>query len=182
MNEPTVESPLPSEISKKDLLVLTGISYGQLYRWKREGLIPEEWFAKRSAFTGQETFFPRELILTRVKAIQSMKDDLSLSEIREHLARMPERLDLRKALLATTNLSEDFIDGLGISWDKINLSEVSLKALTALSKALDKAGASKETQSALLKQVIEALDLSAPVLPIIIEAATTEASTTSEEA
>ncbi|MCL2486473.1 MAG: YhbD family protein, partial [Oscillospiraceae bacterium] len=31
-------------ISKKDLLEFTGISYGQLYRWKREGLIPEEWF------------------------------------------------------------------------------------------------------------------------------------------
>ena len=46
------------EISKKDLLKTTGISYGQLYRWKREGLIPEEWFVKRSSPTGQETYFP----------------------------------------------------------------------------------------------------------------------------
>ena len=34
-------------ISKKDLLAETGISYGQLYRWKREQLIPEEWFIKQ---------------------------------------------------------------------------------------------------------------------------------------
>ena len=40
-------------ISKKDLLNDTGISYGQLYRWKREGLIPEEWFIKQPSFTGQ---------------------------------------------------------------------------------------------------------------------------------
>lgn len=44
-------------ISKKDLLELTGISYGQLYRWKRKQLIPEEWFIRKSTFTGQETFF-----------------------------------------------------------------------------------------------------------------------------
>ena len=42
-------------ISKKDLLIQTNISYGQLYRWKREGLIPEEWFIKKSVSTGQET-------------------------------------------------------------------------------------------------------------------------------
>ena len=53
-------------ISKKDLLQETGISYGQLYRWKRERLIPDAWFEKRSSYTGQETFFPRTLILERV--------------------------------------------------------------------------------------------------------------------
>ncbi len=55
--------PDPDQISKKDLLELTGISYGQLYRWKRKGLIPEAWFVKKPAFTGQETFFPRTEIL-----------------------------------------------------------------------------------------------------------------------
>lgn len=70
------------EISKKDLLTETGISYGQLYRWKREGLIPEEWFSKRSSFTGQETWFPRERMLERVKMILETKDDMSLEEIR----------------------------------------------------------------------------------------------------
>lgn len=44
-------------ISKKELLRLTGISYGQLYRWKRKNLIPEEWFIRKSTYTGQETFF-----------------------------------------------------------------------------------------------------------------------------
>lgn len=69
------------EISKKDLLKETGISYGQLYRWKREGLIPEEWFMKRSAFTGQETFFPRDKIIPRVQAILEMKERHSLEEM-----------------------------------------------------------------------------------------------------
>ena len=73
------------EISKKDLLAETGISYGQLYRWKREGLIPEEWFVKRAAFTGQETYFPRERVLERVGLILEMKDDMSLDEIRSEL-------------------------------------------------------------------------------------------------
>lgn len=69
------------EISKKDLLKETGISYGQLYRWKRERLIPEEWFMKRSAFTGQETFFPRDKIIPRVEAILEMKERYSLEEM-----------------------------------------------------------------------------------------------------
>jgi len=73
------------EISKKELLAETGISYGQLYRWKREGLIPEEWFVKRSAFTGQETFFPKEKTIERVRMILDMKDDQSLDEIRRQL-------------------------------------------------------------------------------------------------
>jgi DNA-binding transcriptional MerR regulator len=73
-------------ISKRELLDETGISYGQLYRWKREGLIPEEWFIKQSAFTGQETFFPRELILKRIKAIQDLKDKYTLEEVAKLLS------------------------------------------------------------------------------------------------
>lgn len=68
-------------ISKKDLLDLTGISYGQLYRWKRKQLIPEEWFIRKSTFTGQETFFPKEMILSRIYNILNMKDDLSLDDL-----------------------------------------------------------------------------------------------------
>jgi len=74
------------EISKKDLLNETGISYGQLYRWKREGLIPEEWFVKRPSFTGQETFFPRERIFERIGLILENKDDKSLEEIRREIS------------------------------------------------------------------------------------------------
>lgn len=74
----------PDLISKKDLLLATGISYGQLYRWKRKGLIPEDWFVRKSTFTGQETFFPRDKMLPRVERILSMKDeDLSLDDIAE---------------------------------------------------------------------------------------------------
>ena len=73
------------EISKKDLLKETGISYGQLYRWKREGLIPESWFVKRPSPTGQETYFPKERILKRIRAIQQMKDTYSLEELAKML-------------------------------------------------------------------------------------------------
>ncbi|WP_202127745.1 DUF4004 family protein [Clostridium sp. C8-1-8] len=70
-------------ISKKELLELTGISYGQLYRWKRKNLIPEEWFIKKSSFTGQETYFPKDRILDRINVILQMKDDVSLDDLAE---------------------------------------------------------------------------------------------------
>lgn len=68
-------------ISKKELLKITGISYGQLYRWKRENLIPESWFIKKSSYTGQETFFPKEKILKRTEMILELKDKYSLEEL-----------------------------------------------------------------------------------------------------
>ena len=68
-------------ISKKELLQLTNISYGQLYRWKRKNLIPEDWFIKKSVSTGQETFFPREQILERITKIIELKDQVSLDEL-----------------------------------------------------------------------------------------------------
>ncbi|MGQ9699693.1 MAG: DUF4004 family protein [Candidatus Bipolaricaulaceae bacterium] len=68
-------------IPKKEVLRLTGISYGQLYRWKRLGLIPEAWFIRRSTFTGQETFFPREKILKRIEDILRLKDQHPLEEL-----------------------------------------------------------------------------------------------------
>ncbi|WP_313133130.1 DUF4004 family protein [Anaerocolumna sp.] len=73
-------------ISKKELLAQTGISYGQLYRWKRERLIPEEWFMKQSSYTGQETFFPKEQILNRIRMIQELKDKYSLEELAKMLS------------------------------------------------------------------------------------------------
>lgn len=73
-------------ISKKELLELTGISYGQLYRWKRKNLIPEEWFIKKSTFTGQETFFPKDRILDRVEKIKNMKGDVSLDDLADMLS------------------------------------------------------------------------------------------------
>jgi len=74
-------------ISKKELLQAAGISYGQLYRWKRKGLIPEDWFVRKSTFTGQETFFPREKMLARIDKIKNMKsEDVSLDEIADAVA------------------------------------------------------------------------------------------------
>ena len=76
-------------ITKKELLELTGISYGALYRWKRIQLLPDDWFIHRSTFTGHETFFPREKILARVKEIQALKESMSLEEIARHYSPGP---------------------------------------------------------------------------------------------
>lgn len=73
-------------ISKKELLDATGISYGQLYRWKRKQLIPENWFIRKSTFTGQETFFPKHLIMPRIDKIMNMKDELSLDQLADRLS------------------------------------------------------------------------------------------------
>ncbi len=73
-------------ISKKALLEKYKISYGALYRWKRKGLIPEDWFIKTSTQTGQETFFPRDLITERVEMIISHKEEVLLSELAEKLS------------------------------------------------------------------------------------------------
>ena len=72
-------------ISKKDLLLKYGISYGALYRWKRMGLIPEDWFLRRATSTGQETFFPEALISERVELIQRGKNDFELRELARKL-------------------------------------------------------------------------------------------------
>ena len=68
-------------ISKKELLEKYNISYGALYRWKRKGLIPDEWFIKKSTVTGQETFFPEKLICERVELIIAKKEDVLLDEL-----------------------------------------------------------------------------------------------------
>ena len=73
-------------ITKKELLELTGISYGALYRWKRMKLLPDEWFIHRSTFTGHETFFPRDKVLGRVEEIQRLKEEMSLEEIARHFS------------------------------------------------------------------------------------------------
>ena len=91
-------------ISKKELLELTGISYGQLYRWKRKNLVPEEWFIRKSAFTGQETFFPKEQILARIDKILNMKDDLSLDELADVFSIVPSDLKIDKLELVKRNI------------------------------------------------------------------------------
>ncbi|XXM71287.1 DUF4004 family protein [Lysinibacillus sphaericus] len=81
-------------ISKKEVLELTGISYGQLYRWKRKQVIPEEWFIKKSSFTGQETYFPREKMLARIKKVKELKDTHSLDELSDFFSPNPAKIEL----------------------------------------------------------------------------------------
>ena len=72
-------------ISKKQLLEKYGFSYGALYRWKRMGLIPDEWFIKKSTPSGQETFFSEAQICERIELILSKKDELQLDELAKQI-------------------------------------------------------------------------------------------------
>lgn len=94
-------------ISKKEILDLTGISYGQLYRWKRKNLIPEEWFIKKSSFTGQETFFPKDKIIERIGKIMNMKEDFSLDDIADVVSPNPVTITLTKNELNERNIVSD---------------------------------------------------------------------------
>jgi DNA-binding transcriptional MerR regulator len=97
-------------ISKKDLLLETGITYGQLYRWKRKKLIPEEWFIKKSSFTGQETYFPKEKILSRIQKIIDLKDELSLDDIAGALSPNVAEIKLTKQVCLERNIvSKDIL-------------------------------------------------------------------------
>ncbi|MBI1729992.1 DUF4004 family protein [Candidatus Acetothermia bacterium] len=91
----------PELISKKGILDKFGISYGQFYRWKRKGLIPESWFIRKSTFTGQETFLPSDKIIERIERIMKLKEDYSLEEITEMLS--PESTEARFDLKELVN-------------------------------------------------------------------------------
>ncbi|WP_332633941.1 YhbD family protein [Halalkalibacter flavus] len=101
-------------ISKKDLLEQTDITYGQLYRWKRKKLIPDDWFIRKSTFTGQETFFPRDKMVERINRIKELKDTLSLDELANALS--PKKKDI--------NISrKDFIERNIVSRNAIAIFE-----------------------------------------------------------
>ena len=123
-------------ISKKELLETTGISYGQLYRWKRERLIPEAWFIKQSSYTGQETFFPRNLILPRVQAILENKDRYSLGELSRILSP-----DIAPALIDSTSLAQieeiaqDLLPAILYSFQKESYELFDLALFAAISQA-----------------------------------------------
>ena len=78
-------------ISKRELLEKYAISYGALYRWKRMGLIPEEWFIKKATVTGQETFFPARAVCERIELIKSREDDRSLNDLAKQLNAATQR-------------------------------------------------------------------------------------------
>ena len=101
----------PELISKKEVLERTGISYGQFYRWKRKGLIPEGWFIRKSTFTGQETFLPREKILERIELIKKLKDEYSLEEIAEMLSpEPPKRLFSAEVVKGRAGISQEVLE------------------------------------------------------------------------
>lgn len=91
-------------ISKKELLEVTKVSYGQLYRWKRKKLIPEDWFIKKSSYTGQETYFPRDRILDRIDKIVNMKDEASLDSLAQIFSPNLAEVFLSEAELLKKNI------------------------------------------------------------------------------
>lgn len=128
----------PELISKKELLELTGISYGQLYRWKRKKLIPEEWFIRKSTFTGQETFFPKEKILARIEKIKELKDELSLDELAGMFAPDPAAVVMTKEEIMKRHIVSDVVlqllhDQLG---DRQDISFVQLLSLYVVDRLL----------------------------------------------
>lgn len=133
-------------LSKKELLELTGISYGQLYRWKRKSLIPEEWFIRKATFTGQETYFPAKQILARIDRIKNMKDDLSLDELADVFSPMPANMTLTREELTKRNivskvtldlLIEQWGDADAYPFDKVLLGYILEKQLQTGQISLD---------------------------------------------
>ncbi|MCE9675218.1 DUF4004 family protein [Paraclostridium bifermentans] len=115
-------------ISKKDLLIETGISYGQLYRWKRKNIIPEEWFIKKSTFTGQETFFPKDKIIERINLILSMKEGVSLDDIANMFTEKKDNKQFNIDYLieknVISNYSKEVFESLYINKDIIEKKEL----------------------------------------------------------
>lgn len=144
-------------ISKKDLLAITGISYGQLYRWKRERLIPEEWFIKQSAYTGQETFFPREQILSRIKSILDLKDDYSLEELAKMLS--PDASSTMINYLELNQIDEidkELIQRLPVIYSKQQYDFMEAALMIAVSKSAKDLGISADEAEDLFVRSIAA--------------------------
>ena len=101
-------------ITKKELLEQMNISYGQLYRWKRIGLIPESWFIKRPSTTGQETILPRRKIVKRIQDIQQLMTTHSLEQIVARYAFSP-RADVIEFenLYKSKHLTAEYVSALG---------------------------------------------------------------------
>lgn len=139
-------------LSKKELLELTGISYGQLYRWKRKALIPEDWFVRKSTFTGQETFFPRDKILARIEKIKNMKDEASLDELADILSPNPSEVNVSRQAFASTSIvspaSLDLFEEVSGSHD--NFSFIAILHVYLLDKMLQSGEISRDEGRILL--------------------------------
>jgi len=142
-------------ISKKDLLEITSISYGQLYRWKRKNLIPEEWFIKKAVSTGQETFFPKQKILARIDKIKNMKEDVSLNDLADVFSSSAaglvaaEKRDL--ARITSGQVMDMLVEKAG---DKERFTSVEVLAAYAAEKALGSGEAAKAEAKLILETLL----------------------------
>lgn len=144
-------------ISKKDLLAITGISYGQLYRWKRERLIPEEWFIKQSAYTGQETFFPREQILSRIKSILELKDLYSLDELAKILSPETSVATInQKDLLEVDEIDKTLLGVMPDVFGKNDFEFYEVALSVGISQAAERLGLSGELMEEILEKSVTA--------------------------
>jgi DNA-binding transcriptional MerR regulator len=141
-------------ISKKDLLVETGISYGQLYRWKRMGLIPDSWFIKQSTFTGQETFFPKTKILKRIRAIQELRDKYTLEELAKILSpEVAERNFTTDDLAIIEEIQQGLIPAFVKGFGKNTFTYIEVLFLIAISELKQEEGLSIDDVVGLVKGI-----------------------------
>ncbi len=153
-------------ISKKELLACTGISYGQLYRWKRERLIPEEWFIKQASYTGQETFFSREQVLERVHSILDMKDAHSLEELANILASEDTMTFPLEKIRKLPGIDVSPFEALSEIPDKTDFSLGELSFAWSLGMSAEKAGMNASQTRSLIREGLPALSLLAPALAL----------------
>ncbi len=123
-------------ISKRELLKEAGISYGQLYRWKRQGLLPEEWFVKRAVPSGQETFLPRAQALARIARILELKQKHSFDGISALLDERPQHTGFSSAELLEIGIDAGILRRL----DEDSFSFGMATYLYLLNRAVDEDG------------------------------------------
>lgn len=68
-------------ITKKELLEITGISYGALYRWKRMKLLPDEWFTIAPPLPAMRRSSPGIRCWSGWQRFSWLKESMSLDEI-----------------------------------------------------------------------------------------------------
>lgn len=157
-------------ITKKELLELTGISYGALYRWKRMKLLPDEWFIHRSTFTGHETFFPRDKVLQRVDEIQTLKETMSLEEIaRRYQPGTPGEIALSAADAGTMGIALPPVINqyLALSQKDGSFGYEELLGLYTFSGLLMSGNVSREEAYEVAQSVVAAEDISEPVVYLL---------------
>ncbi len=157
-------------ITKKELLEITGISYGALYRWKRMKLLPDEWFIHRSTFTGHETFFPRDKVLQRVADIQNMKETMSLEDIaRRFQPGPPGEVSLSTQEIANLGIALPPIINqyLALSQKEGAFGYEDLLGLYTFSSLLMEGKVSREEAYEVSRAVVSAEDISEPVVYLL---------------